>query len=397
MSEFEPTNGGAAWLECTVCGKHEESERLTKLSVCCKKPLFARYDLSRIRERFRPESLKGRRSDIWRYEEVLPVRGRRFLRSLGEGFTPLVPAPDLASKLGVGRLWIKDEGLNPTGSFKARGLAMAVARAAELGATSLTIPSAGNAGCAASAYGALFGLPVHVVVPADTPAPIVAAIRALGADLELVDGFITDCGKIVQRGAKEHGWFDLSTLKEPYRVEGKKTMGYELFEQLGQRLPDVIVYPTGGGTGLIGMWKAFQEMEEMGWIGPERPRMVTVQATGCSPIVQAHEKGRETAEVWENAVTYASGLRVPSAVADYLMLRVLKESHGHGVSVSDQQMAEHVRILGSATGIFACPEGGACVAAVGILRKRRDVGADEEVVVFNTGSGFNYVGMEPVL
>jgi threonine synthase len=296
----------------------------------------------------------------------------------------------------VRRLLIKEEGQNPTGSFKARGLCVAVSRALELGADQLALPSAGNAGSAAAAYGAAAGLPVHVVVPRDTPSPILEEIRALGAHLQLLDGLITDCAKVVRRGVEEHGWFDLSTLKEPYRIEGKKTMGYELVEQLDGRLPDAIVYPTGGGTGLIGMWKAFDEMEALGWIGPERPKMFTVQAEGCAPIVRAWEEGSPDAGMWEGARTYASGLRVPSAVGDFLMLRVLRESQGGAVSVSDRAMAEWVGILGADTGVFAAPEGGAAAAAVPILARRGMISPDDEVVIFNTGSGLKYVGTAPL-
>lgn len=329
---------------------------------------------------------------MWRYAEVLPVRDPSKRLTLGEGLTPLLPAPRLAAELGVERVWIKDEGLNPTASFKARGLAMAIARAWELGVKVVAIPSAGNAGGATAAYAAAAGLEAHVVVPRDTPTPILEEIEALGAELELVDGLITDCARRVAEGAREHGWFDLSTLKEPYRVEGKKTMGYELFEQLGGRLPDVIVYPTGGGTGLVGMWKAFDEMEQLGWIGKERPRMVSVQAAECAPIVRAWERGDDVAEPWENARTYASGLRVPRAVGDFLILRALRESNGAAVAVPDEAMAEAVRRIGRTTGIFAAPEGGATAAAIPILRERGLIRESDEIVLFNTGSGLKYTG-----
>lgn len=387
---------GASHLECTRCGATQQSERLTGLSACCAKPLFVRYELARIRHHFRPFDLDGRRPDLWRYEEVLPVRDPRFQTRLGEGFTPLVDAPRLAERLGLERIWIKDEGQNPTGSFKARGLALAVARAAELGAAEVAIPSAGNAGSAAAAYAAAFGLAAHVVVPRDTPGPIVEEIRALGADLQMIDGLITDCGRIVQEGVRTHGWFDLSTLKEPYRIEGKKTMGYELFEQLGGRLPDAILYPTGGGTGLIGMWKAFDEMERLRWIGSGRPRMFTVQAEQCAPIVRAWESGAEEAELWENAQTYASGLRVPRAIGDYLILRTLRESGGAAVAVPDSAMARMVAAIGADTGVFACPEGAATAAAAEVLLARGILRPEEEVVLFNTGSGLKYTGMTPV-
>ncbi|MGD8280297.1 MAG: threonine synthase [Gemmatimonadota bacterium] len=386
---------GAIHLECTGTGRTVDSEQLIGLSAAGK-PLFARYDLASLKDRFTRDAVACRRADLWRYAEVLPVRDPACRIALGEGWTPLLESTRTAERLGVGRLWIKDEGQNPTGSFKARGLALAVSRALELGAHAVALPSAGNAGSAAAAYGAAAGLPVHVVVPDDTPAPILEEIAALGADLRLLDGLITDCARVVRQGAEEHGWFDLSTLKEPYRVEGKKTMGYELFEQLGGRLPDAIVYPTGGGTGLIGMWKAFEEMEELGWIGPERPKMFTVQADGCAPVVRAWEQGAEDAEPWEGASTYASGLRVPSAVGDFLMLRALRESGGGAVSVPDRAMAEWVTLLGADTGIFAAPEGGATAAAVPLLLERGLMSAEDEVVLFNTGSGLKYVGMSPL-
>ena len=385
---------GASHLECTGTGQTVDSEQLIGLSEAGK-PLFARYDLEAVRSTFTPETVKCRRADLWRYEEVLPVRARAAQVGLGEGWTPLVDAHRTADRLSIRRVLVKDEGQNPTGSFKARGLCLAVSRALELGARELALPSAGNAGSAAAAYGAAAGLPVHVVVPSDTPAPILEEIRALGADLQLLDGLISDCGKVVKKGVEEHGWWDLSTLKEPYRVEGKKTMGYELFEQLG-RLPDSIVYPTGGGTGLIGMWKAFDEMERLGWIGSERPKMFTVQAQGCAPMVRAWEQGEEYAETWEGATTYASGLRVPGAVGDFLILRALRESGGGAVAVSDRAMADWVAKLGADTGIFAAPEGGATAAAVEALMAKGLIGEDEEVVLFNTGSGLKYVGMEPL-
>lgn len=392
MSDRMP---GATHLECTATGERLESERLQGLSPAGK-PLYARYDLASIRASFRPEVLRGRRPDMWRYAEVLPLRDPGCLVTLGEGFTPLIDAPRLAARIGAGRVWVKDESQNPTGSFKARGLGMAVSRAKELGATAVALPSAGNAGAAAAAYGAAAGIPVHVVVPSDTPRPIIEEIRALGAHLRLLDGLINDCGRIVKQGVVEEGWFDLSTLKEPYRVEGKKTMGYELFEQLGGRLPDVILYPTGGGTGLVGMWKAFAEMEELGWIGSERPRMVSVQAAGCAPMVRAFEAGDTSAELWEGAATYASGLRVPGAVGDFLILRALRESGGTAIAIPDHEMEEWVHHMGADTGIFAAPEGGAVAAAAARLRGSGDIAPDDEVVLFNTGGGLAYVGNEPV-
>jgi len=386
---------GAAYLECSATGQQLDSEQLIGLSPAGK-PLLARYDLDVIAPAFQATDLSGRRADLWRYEEVLPVRDRSARVELGEGWTPLLDAPRLASRMGVARAWVKDEGQNPTGSFKARGLCLAVSRAKELGATELALPSAGNAGGAAAAYGASAGLPVHVVVPTDTPAPILAEMRALGADVQLLEGLITDCGKVVKQGVEEHGWFDLSTLKEPYRIEGKKTMGYEVFEQLGLRLPDAIVYPTGGGTGLIGMWKAFDEMERMGWIGPERPKMFTVQAAGCAPIVRAWELGERHAEVWQDAATYAAGLRVPGAIGDFLILEALRESNGGAVAIPDAEMEHWVNAMGADTGVFGAPEGGAAAAAVPRLVEMGLITPDDEVVLFNTGSGLKYVGMEPL-
>jgi threonine synthase len=383
--------GGATHLECTLCGRTYDSEKPQGLSACCARPLYARYDLDALRTRFHRDALAGRSADLWRYAEVLPVRDPGHAVRLGEGWTPLLDAPRLAPRLGVRRVWVKDEGQNPTGSFKARGLCMAVSRARELGVTEIALPSAGNAGGAAAAYAAAAGLRAHVVIPRDTPFPILEEIRALGADLELLDGLITDCGARVAEGVREHGWFDLSTLKEPYRAEGKKTMGYELAEQLGWRLPDVIVYPTGGGTGLVGMWKAFDEMERLGWIGSERPRMVTVQAAGCAPIVRAWENGDDFAAPWEGAATYASGLRVPRAVGDFLILRAIRESGGAAVAVTDEEMREWTPIVGAATGIFCAPEGAATAAALPRLREMGIAGPGDEVLLFNTGSGLKYV------
>ena len=377
-------------LQCTLCGARYESERLQGLSQCCQKPLYPRYDLASLKKTFTVASLRGREPTLWRYREVLPVRDEKFRLTLGEGFTPLIETPRLAERLDMQRLWIKDEGQNPTGSFKARGLVMAVARAVELGVSEVAIPSAGNAGSATAAYAAAAGIKAHVVVPDDTPRVIVEEMRALGADVELIKGLITDAAARVAEGVKKHGWFDLSTLKEPYRVEGKKTMGYELFEQLG-RLPDVIVYPTGGGTGLVGMWKAFEEMTELGWIDEKRPRMISVQATGCAPIVRAWEQHEKFAEPWANATTYASGLRVPRAVGDFLILNGIRDSGGAAVAVSDKHMEDAVRLVGESTGIFAAPEGGATAAAIPILREHGWLRADEETVLFNTGSGLKYV------
>lgn len=335
--------------------------------------------------------LAGRSADLWRYAELLPVRDPAYAIRLGEGWTPLLDVPRLADHLGVGRVWIKDEGQNPTASFKARGLCMAISRAQELGVTEVALPSAGNAGSATAAYAAAAGMRAHVVVPRDTPTPILEEIRSLGADLELLDGLITDCGARVAEGVREHGWFDLSTLKEPYRVEGKKTMGYEVAEQLDWRLPDAIIYPTGGGTGLVGMWKAFDEMEQLGWIGAKRPKMISVQAAGCAPIVRAWEEGAETAAPCENAATYASGLRVPRAVGDFLILRAVRASGGAAVAVRDAEMEEWTGTVGRLSGVFCAPEGAATAAAVPALLSSGVLAPTDEVVLFNTGSGLKYV------
>jgi threonine synthase len=385
--------GGATHLECTRCGARYAAEEPHRLSPCCEKPLYPRYDLSAATARVSRDELACRSADLWRYHELLPVRDAANAVRLGEGWTPLVDAPRLAERLGVARVWIKDEGQNPTASFKARGLCMAVSRAKELGIGEVALPSAGNAGSATAAYAAAAGMGAHVVIPRDTPQPIVEEMRALGADVRLIDGLITDCAAVVAEGAREHGWFDLSTLKEPYRVEGKKTMGYEVAEQLGWTLPDVIVYPTGGGTGLVGMWKAFDEMEAMGWIGSARPRMVSVQASGCAPVVRAWEQGLDHAPAWEDAHTYASGLRVPKAVGDFLMLRAIRDSGGAAVAVPDEEMRRWTPLVGADTGIFCAPEGAATAAAVETLRAGGAIRESDTVVLFNTGSGLKYVGM----
>jgi threonine synthase len=381
---------GVSHLECGLCGAaYADAEQLWRTSPCCARPLLARYDLAPLRGRFTPAALAGRAADLWRYAEVLPVRDADHRITLGEGFTPLIDAPRLADDLGVERIWIKDEGQNPTGSFKARGLVMAVARARELGVDAVALPSAGNAGAAAAAYGAAAGLAVHVAVPRDTPATLVAETRALGAEVRLVDGLITDAGAFLAEEAARHGWFDLSTLKEPYRVEGKKTMAYELVEQLG-RIPDVIVYPTGGGTGLVGMWKAFDEMEELGWIGAERPRMIAIQATGCAPIVRAWERGHEQATPWPDARTAAWGLRVPRAIGDTLILEAIRSSGGAAIAVDDGAMEGAVARIGRCTGVYASIEGGATAAAIPVLLDRGLLHLGEEIVLFNTGSGLTY-------
>ena len=362
------------------------------LNLCsCGSPLLVRYDLKKASAALAKSSLQGRSATLWRYRELLPVQDDINVVSLGEGFTPLLEAKTLSLELGLQRVWIKDEAQNPTGSFKDRGLCLAVSCAKELGVKKLAIPSAGNAGGSLSAYAARAGIEANVFMPKDTPAANQIEARQYGARLTLVDGLINDCGGIIAERKAAEGWFDVSTLKEPYRVEGKKTMGYEIAEQLNWKLPDVIIYPTGGGTGLIGMWKAFAEMEEMGWIGNDRPRMVSVQASGCAPIVRAFDQGRDTAEPWQNAKTVASGLRVPQAVADFLMLRALRESNGTALSVSDDDMLEEIPRIGRAEGIFFCPEGAACVTALRHLVKQGWIKPSDEIVIFNTASGLKYL------
>lgn len=378
-------------LACGGCRKTYAADALHNLCTECGKPLLARYDLKAAAAKMTPDAMASRTSTMWRYREVLPVQDEANIVTLGEGGTPLVHAERLGERLGAKDLFIKDESLNPTGSFKARGLCMAVSRAKELGAKALAIPSAGNAAGAMAAYAAKAGLPAFVFMPKDTPSAFITECYAHGAHVELVDGLITDCGKIVEERKDEEGWFDVSTLKEPYRVEGKKTMGYELVEQFGRELPNLILYPAGGGTGLIGMWKAFAEMGELGWVGRKRPRMVAVQAEGCQPIVRAFNQGLPNAPEWENAHTLASGLRVPRAVGDFLMLDAIRRSRGCAVAVSDVDMIENVREIGSTEGIFAAPEGGAVLAALKQLFKTGFADPSERIVLFNTGSGHKYV------
>ena len=375
---------------CPRC--HNRFSLSELINLCsCGSPLLVRYDLKTASTVLTKSSLQGRVPTLWRYREILPLQDDANLISLGEGFTPLIKAKTLAREFGLERLWIKDEAQNPTGSFKDRGLSLAVSRAKELGVKKMAIPSAGNAGGSLSAYTARAGIEAHVFMPKDTPVANQIEARQYGARLTLVDGLINDCGRIIAERKAAEGWFDVSTLKEPYRVEGKKTMGYEIAEQLNWKLPDVIIYPTGGGTGLIGMWKAFQEIEELGWIGTKRPRMVSVQAAGCAPIVKAFIEGKETAEPWPQAKTVASGLRVPQALADFLMLRALRESNGTALSVSDQEMLAEIPHIGQAEGIFFCPEGAACVVALRRLIEQKWIKTTDEVVIFNTASGLKYL------
>jgi threonine synthase len=386
-------------LECGMCGKQYKHDQLINMCTDCQRPLLARYDLVRAKQTLTRQSLTtspcswndgengGRPPSLWRYEEVLPVQERCNMLSLGEGWTQLHHVKRLGVHIGCPNTFVKDEGTgNATGSFKARGLCVAVSRATELGATALTIPSAGNAAGAMSAYAARAGLEAHVYMPIDVPKLFQVECQQLGAHVTLVDGLINDCGKRSKEEGDRLGRFDLSTLKEPYRLEGKKTMGYELAEQLNFTLPDVIIYPTGGGTGLVGMWKAFQEMETMGLLlDSKRPRMVTVQSTGCAPIVKAVEEGTDHATLWEGAKTCADGLRVPVAVGDFLILQALRESGGTAVAVTDEEMIEYTKVLGSKTGIFPAPEGAACLAAQVRLLEKGWIKNDESVVIFNTG------------
>jgi threonine synthase len=378
-------------LECALCGVRYAAHSLHNLCTECGRPLLVRYDLDAAARTLTRESLKGRRADLWRYAEVLPVEREENIVSLGEGWTPLLRAERLGARLGMPRLYIKDESQNPTQSFKARGMTAAVSMAKELGVEKLAVPSAGNAAGALAAYAARAGLEAHIFMPRDTPRANVVECEQTGAHVTLMDGLITDCGAEVGRRKEAEGWFDVSTLKEPYRVEGKKTLGYELAEQLEWELPDVIVYPTGGGTGLVGMWKAFDEMEALGWIGRERPRMVSVQSEGCAPIVRAFEEGKRFADEFENAATVASGLRVPKAIGDFLILDALRASKGAAVAVSDEELLAAVGEIGAAEGLFVAPEGAACLPALRKLIERGEVKRDERVVLFNTGAGVKYL------
>ncbi len=379
-------------LECAECALRYEAGKLHNLCTKCGKPLLVRYDLDRAAATLTKESLAGRESTLWRYREVLPVEDPENIVSLGEGFTPLLRVDRVAA--GLDRrinLFIKDESTNPTQSFKARGMTAAVSMAKELGVRKTAAPSAGNAAGALAAYAARAGMEAHLFMPRDTPRANIIECEQAGAFVTLVDGLITDCGKIVASRKDSEGWFDVSTLKEPYRVEGKKTMGYELAEQFGWKLPDVILYPTGGGTGLIGMWKAFDEMEAMGWIGSKRPRMVSVQAAGCAPIVRAFHNGERYADEFPNAHTAASGLRVPKAIGDFLIIDALRASGGTAVAVSDLELIAAVREIGAAEGVFCAPEGAACLPALRHMIADGLVADGEDVVIFNTGAGVKYL------
>jgi threonine synthase len=342
------------------------------------------------REWSRKEIAKGPNS-MWRYAPALPVEKPEHVVSLGEGMTPLLRASRIGDSLGAGDLWIKDDGLNPTGSFKARGMSCAISMAVELGIRKVALPSAGNAASAAAAYSARAGIEANIFMPKDVPRANYIECVAAGAKVTLVDGLINDCGKIVAARKDVEGWFEISTQKEPYRVEGKKTMGYELAEQLGWTLPDVVLYPTGGGVGLIGMWKGFDEMEQLGWIGSKRPRMIVVQAVGCQPVVRAFEAGQPRSELWQGAETAASGLRVPKPLGDFLILDAVRSSGGTAVAVSDPDLLRAGFELARAEGLFVAPEGAACIAAVRLLRQNGFLSGDEKTVIYNTGTGIKYL------
>jgi len=377
-------------LECSKCGRRFDADRLQTVCDACGKPLFARYDLDAVAEALKKRMLVGREASMWRYFELLPVRDRRNIVSLGEGWTPLTAAPRLGEEVGVADLWIKDEGIIPTGTFKARGISAAISRARELGVRRVAMPSAGNAAGAVTAYGARAGMEVYVFMPEDAPKVNAVESQVTGAKVILVRGLITDAGRMVAEGTAEMGWFSVSTLKEPYRVEGKKTMGYEVAEQMDWTLPDAIIYPTGGGTGIIGMWKAFDELERLGWIGSDRPRMISVQSEGCAPIPRAYEAGMEESTFWEGADTIAAGLRVPKALGDFLVLKAVRDSGGTALAVSDTEILDAVGLMARREGVFACPEGAATLAALRRLVEDGEVDRGERVVLFNTGSGLKY-------
>jgi threonine synthase len=380
-------------LECSSCGEKHESDKIQTVCKKCGKPLFARYDLEAVKNSLTKSELIGREATMWRYFELLPIKNRKNIISLGEGWTPLTETPKIGTKIGLKNLWVKDEGIIPTGSFKARGLGMAVSKAKELGIKSVALPSAGNAAGAMAAYGARAGIEVYVFMPKDAPKVNIIECQKVGAKVTLVDGLISDAGKLVKDGMNQMKWFNMATLGEPYRVEGKKTMGIEIAEQLDWKLPDVIIYPTGGGTGIIGMWKVFDELEKLGWIGDERPRMVSVQAEGCAPIVKAYVEGKKESTFFPNAETIASGLRVPKALGDFLVLIAARESGGKCIAVSDMEIMESISEISKEEGIFVCPEGAATYAALKKMVAEGSVDKKERVVLFNTGSGLKYTDL----
>ena len=378
-------------LECTYCGLIHSVHEPNRLCVDCGKVLYPRYDIEKARLEVNKENLKVRDSNMWRYFEMMPILDFKNVVTLGEGFTPILSASRLSERLGCQDIVIKDEGVNPTASFKARGLSAAVSKAKELGITKLTMPSAGNAAGAMSSYAARAGLDGYVFMPQDAPYSNQKEVNITGGRLTLIDGLISDAGVLSREKAAEMNLFDVSTLQEPYRVEGKNTMGYEIAEQLSWELPDVIIYPTGGGTGIVGMWKAFEEMELLGWIGSKRPRMFAVQSDGCAPIVKAFIEGKEFADMWEDASTMASGIRVPAAIGDYLILQALRDSNGGALTVSDDEIIKMMSIVASLEGMFVCPEGAATAVALDKLLIDGLVKDNEKVLLLNTGSGLKYL------
>jgi len=377
-------------LECSLCAQRFEPNRVYNL-CSCGGTLYVRYSLSAIKSTWPRESLRSGRTDLWRYLPILPPQRAESIVSLGEGMTPLIRTERLGAAIGSRDLWVKDEGLNPTASFKARGMTTAITIAKELGIRKIAIPSAGNAASAAAAYSAAAGIEAHIFMPKDVPQSNYVECKTLGAAVTLVDGLISDCARIVSERKDQEGWFDMSTLKEPYRVEGKKTMGYEVAEQFDWELPDAIFYPTGGGVGMIGMWKAFDEMEQLGWISAKRPKMIAVQAAGCQPIVRAFDQRASRSEFWQNASTVAAGLRVPKPLGDVLILSILRESAGTAVAVSDEEIIDSGRELAALEGIFAAPEGAACVTAARKLIANGFLKPDDRMVLYNTGSGLKYL------
>src|SRR6204780_1471782 len=377
-------------LECSLCNRKFEAGKPWNLCECGG-PLLVRYDLALLRETWSLDSFASAPDSMWRYAPALPVEHEYSIITLGEGMTPLLPASRTGERIGAPDLLIKDEGLNPTGSFKARGMSCAVSMCVELGLKKLAAPSAGNAASALAAYAAAAGLEAYIFMPDDVPQANFIECKAYGAHVTLVDGLISDCGRIVAEGKDKEGWFDLSTLKEPYRIEGKKTMGYEVAEQLGWELPDAIFYPTGGGVGMIGMWKAFAEMEALGWISAKRPKMIAVQAEGCQPVVRAFNQGAERSQFWEGAATVASGLRVPKPLGDFLVLKAVRESGGTAIAVPDSELIDAGIQLAAEEGIFVSPEGGACVAAAERLLRDGFLNRDDKIVIYNTGSGLKYL------
>ena len=379
----------ATRLECSLCNSTFEAAKIHNL-CSCGGPLLVRYDLDAVRRSWSREQTAEGPPTMWRYAPVLPPENGNIV-TLGEGMTPLLRGRRLGARLGADNLWIKDEGLNPTGSFKARGLSCAISMAVELGIRKVAIPSAGNAASAMAAYAAAAGIEAHIFMPRDVPQANFIECQAFGARVTLVEGLISDCARLVAEGAKAEGWFDVSTLKEPYRIEGKKTMGYEVAEQLGWELPDAIFYPTGGGVGLIGMWKAFDEMEQLGWTGAVRPKMIAVQVEGCQPVVRAFQQGEPRSRFWENASTVAAGLRVPKPLGDFLILDAVRASGGTCIAVNDEELLDAGIRLASEEGIFAAPEGAACIAALEKLLRDGFLRSEERIVIYNTGAGLKYL------